>query len=193
MQNLGWACRIAVGIGAVFAASALGAAEAPPLAGCYERIYDAAHLSKHKDQLVVRVRLAVGPTSPAMAEAPAGDAAPIIADGVLKIWVHGQRRSFDSHGACQAENNGLLCNGSLSAAEADTCRSKQDGVRQCRVEPADSGSFKVEVKPEGVLVVIRERLELVPAPYDAGPFLSLSPTNIENRAFLLKRAPGSCQ
>ena len=39
------------------------------------------------------------------------------------------------------------------------------------------------------MVTIRERLELVPAPYDAGPFLYFGPTNPENRAFLLTRKP----
>ena len=48
-------------------------------------------------------------------------------------------------------------------------------------------SFAVEARADGVLVSVRERLELVPAPYDAGPFLYLSPRNAENRAFVLKR------
>jgi hypothetical protein len=193
MRALGWVFAFAVGMGPVLAASVVGAAEGPPLAGCYVRVYDAAHLARHKGQLVTQVTLSVGPASPVLAEASAGDAKPIIADGVLKVRVRGKRQSFDSSGACHAEGSGLLCRGSLSAAEADTCKSKQDGVRPCRIDPADSGSFKVEGQPDGVLVSIRERLELVPAPYDVGPFLSLGPTNTENRAFLLKSEPGACK
>jgi len=79
-----------------------------------------------------------------------------------------------------------MCLGSLSAAEADTCKSKRDGVRDCRVDPTDAGSFTVEGRPDGLLISIQTRLELVPAPYDVGPYLSLSAGNAENRAFLLK-------
>ena len=77
--------------------------------------------------------------------------------------------------------------GSLSAAEESTCKSKRDGLRQCRIEPGDAGGFKVEGKPEGVLVSIPKRLELLQEPYDVGPYLNLSSSNVENRAFLLKK------
>jgi len=176
--------RTAVATGAVLAASAVGAVEAPPLAGCYERVYDAAHLSTRKGPLVVRATISIAATR---AGAQTDNRNPVIADGDLKIWVRGRSQSFDSLGACRAEGNNLLCGGSLSAAEADTCKSKHDGVRQCRIDSTDAGSFRVEGKPEGVLVSIRERLELVPAPYDGGPYLYFSPTNAENRTFLLKR------
>ena len=86
-----------------------------------------------------------------------------------------------------SRGDGLLCLGSLSAAEADECRSAGDGVRQCRIVSND-GLFQVQRKAAGVLVTIRERLELVQAPYDGGPFLYLSPTNMENHDFLLPRS-----
>lgn len=176
--------RIAVATGAVLAASVAGATEPPPLAGCYERVYDAAHLSAHKGQLVVRATILIEATK---AGAQLDNRNPVIADGALKIWVRGRNQSFDSFGACSAEGGNLLCGGSLSAAEADTCKSKRDGVRECRIDSADAGGFKVEGKPDGVLVSIPERLELVPAPYDGGPYLNFSSANVENRAFLLKR------
>jgi hypothetical protein len=176
---------IAVATGAVLAAGAAGAAE-PPLAGCYERVYDAAHLSAHKGQIVLRATLSIAATK---AGEQTGKADPVIADGVLKIWVRGQKQSFDSIGACRADGANFVCDGALSAAEADTCKSKHDGVRQCRIDSNDPGSFKVEARPEGVLVSVRERLELVPAPYDGGPYLYFSPNNAENHAFLLKKAP----
>ena len=164
--------------GLVLAGSAASAAE-PPLAGCYERVYDAAHLSVHKGQLVVRATLSVAETK--------GFDAPIIADSDLKLWVRGKTKSFESHGACQAEGNNLVCNGSLSAAEDTTCKSKRDGLRDCRIDSSDPGGFKVEGKPEGVLVSIPKRLELLQAPHDGGPYLNFSSSNAENRAFLLKK------
>jgi hypothetical protein len=173
-----FACAAAV----VFMASAVNAAEAP-LAGCYERVYDAAHLSAHKGQLVVRATIAIEATK--FGE-QADKTNPFVADGSLKLWVRGKKQSFDSIGACRADGSNLICEGSLSAAEAERCKSERDGVRQCRNE-SGPGSFKVEGKPDGVLVSIREQLELVPAPYDGGPYLYFSPSNAENHAFLLKK------
>jgi hypothetical protein len=183
---------IAAVLAAVLAASGVVAAEAPPLAGCYERVYDAAHLSQHKGQLVVRATLLIAAES--FGE-QVGKANPIIASGVLKIWTRGRPQSFDSIGACRREANGLLCDGSLSAAETPTCKSKRDGVHdECRIDAGFAGSFKVEDRPEGVLLSIHERLELVPAPYDGGPFLYFSPSNAENHAFLLtKQTPEACK
>lgn len=161
-------------------------AEPPLLAGCYERVYDAAHLQQHPGQLVIRATLAVASDN---FPNEAGKANPIIASGVLKLRVRGRPQSFNSLGACWAEGRGLVCNGSSSAAEAESCKSAQDGVRQCRIDGGDSGTFQIEGKPDGVMVAIRDRLELVPPPYDGGPFLYLSPTNPENHAFLLARKP----
>jgi hypothetical protein len=162
-----------------------GTTNTPPLAGCYERSYGSAHLAAHKGQLVTRATLSISAASPEK------QSANFIADGDLKIWVRGRNQSFDSLGTCRAEGDGLLCNGSLSAGEADECKSKRDGIRQCRIYEG-GGSFEAVGKPDGVLVTVRERLELVPAPYHDGPFLYFSPTNTENHAFLLKRAFGVC-
>jgi hypothetical protein len=163
----------------VLAAGAAFAAE-PPLAGCYERVYDAAHLSAHKGQLVVRATIAITQTK--------GFDAPIVADAALKLWVRGKGKSFDSTGACTAKGDTLTCAGSLSAAEDTTCKSKADGLRQCRIDGGDAGGFKVEGRPEGVLVSIPKRLELLQDPYDGGPYLNFSSSNAENRAFLLTKA-----
>jgi hypothetical protein len=114
--------------------------------------------------------------------------APFVADAALKLWVRGKDKSFDSVGACSAKGNILSCAGSLSAAEEATCKSKRDGLRQCRIEPGDAGRFKIEGKPEGVLVSIPSRLELLQAPYDVGPYLNFSSGNAENHAFLLNKA-----
>ncbi len=176
--------QMAVAAGVVFAASEACAAE-PPLAGCYERVYDAAHLAAHKGQLVVRAAISIAATKAFDQKGPH----PIVADGVLKFWLRGKDKSFDSTGACSAEGNTLVCAGSLSAAEASTCRTGQDGLRQCRIDPGDAGGFKVEARPEGVMVSIPDRLELVREPYDGGPYLNFSSSNAENRAFLLRKTP----
>src|SRR5437763_9633784 len=168
------------------AGGAAGAAE-PPLAGCYERVYDAALLAAHKDQLVVRMTISIAKTDFPDQKGPN----PFVADGVLKVWVRGKDASFDSIGACWAEGKNLACNGSVSATEATICKSKQDGLRDCRIDLGESGGFKVEGKPDGVLVSIPDRLELLQRPYNGGPYLNFSSSNVENRAFLLTKT--ACQ
>ena len=158
-------------------------AETVPLEGCYERLYDTAHLAAHRDQIVVRLTLRIARAKPETRTRETQ-----IADANLKMWVRRHKQSFNSLGACSVSGDGLTCGGSLSAAEADTCRKPRDGVHDCLIDiNNDPGSFDIQPRPDGVLVSVRERLELVPAPYDAGPFLYLSPNNAENRAFLLKR------
>jgi hypothetical protein len=114
------------------------------------------------------------------------------ADAHLRIWVKGQKPSFGSSGACRPANGGLSCEGSLSAAEADACKTASDGVhRNCRISAATAGAFGVVAQADGLLVTMLRRLELVPEPYDGGPFLYFSPGNAENHAFALKPAPES--
>ena len=183
--------RTGLAIGtALLAVSLARGAPAASLAGCYERVYDAAHLARHKGQLVVRARLVVGtgiwPNDP-------GDPNPIIADAALEVWVRGSKLSFHSDGVCWAQGQGLVCNGSLSAAEVDACKTKADGVRDCRIDwPGAAGSFRLVPKPEGVLLTIPERLEVPETGPDGGPpFLYLSRGNAENHAFMLKSALAS--
>ncbi|MGA7994450.1 MAG: hypothetical protein WCA28_06015 [Bradyrhizobium sp.] len=177
---------------AAFCLGANVAAAEAPAPGCYERIYDPGHLAAHPGQLVVRATVLVKPLDPSEAKAfgPA-----FTADAHLKMWVKGQKPSFDSFGACRPADGGLACEGSLSTAEADECKSKNDGVhRDCRIGTATTGAFGVAVKADGLMVTILRRLELVPEPYDGGPFLYLSPGNAENHAFALKPAPvSSCK
>lgn len=180
----------ALALSAVLAVPAADAATQPPLAGCYQRVYDAAHLAAHKRQLVVRVALEVAGTK---AWPETTKVRPFIADGSLKIWIRGRKQSFDLGGACWADGDGLMCQGSLSAAEANSCKSKRDGVHDCRIHAGNPGFFRVAAQGQDVLITIRQRLELAPAPYDDGPFLYLSPTNAENHAFLLKATPGGCK
>jgi hypothetical protein len=166
----------------------VAAAEAPA-PGCYERIYDAAHLAVHPGQFVVRATVLVKPLDAAEAAALGPS---FSADAHLKMWVRGQKPAFDSFGACRPANSGMSCEGSLSAAEADACKTNNDGVhRDCRISAATTGAFGFAARPGGVMVTILRRLELVPEPYDGGPFLYLSPGNAENHAFALQPAPES--
>jgi hypothetical protein len=175
---------------ALWVASSAHGASTPPLAGCYERIYDAAHLARHRGQLVVRTRLEVEAGHFPNA---AGDAHPMIASAKLAVWVRGKKLSFDSFGACWAKDDGLACNASLSASETDSCKTKADGVRDCRIDwPDAAGSFRLAPKADGILLTIPERIELSETGSDAGPpFLYLSPGNKENHAFILKAAAAS--
>jgi len=171
--------RFATAAALIFAIT--GATAAAPLAGCYERSYDPAHLAKHKGQFVTRVRLLVKASS-------FGAGFPPI-DGHLEFWVAGHSRSFTSHGACEVNDGALDCGGSLSAAEADECETRRDGVRDCREGSGDSGSFRVAPQGNGVLVSVTARLEVPESNDDAGPpFLYLDPRNTENHDFLLPKA-----
>src|SRR5258708_21081222 len=102
MARIFW---VATAASLVLAASTASAAE-PPLAGCYQRVYDAAHLSAHKGQLVVRATIEIAETK--------AYNAPIIADASLRLWVRGKDKSFDSTGPCSAKGNSLTVAGSLS-------------------------------------------------------------------------------
>ncbi len=161
------------------------AAGEPAFSGCYARAYDQAHMQKHKAQIVSKATLDVKAPP---ADWPPIDGKPAAAMADLKLWVRGHKQPFETHGVCWSDGDGLRCGGSLSAAEAEPCETKRDGVRNCRVDATDSGAFGIRRKGAGLLVVIVERLELVPAPFDGGPFLSLSPGNAENHAFELAAA-----
>jgi hypothetical protein len=107
------------------------------------------------------------------------------------MWAGTGKTSFDSLGVCWAEDDGLICNGSDSAAETSVCKTKKDGVRDCRRDDARNGRFRIAAKGEGVLLSVVERLELPQTGSDVGPYLYLSPDNAENHDFLLKAAPAA--
>lgn len=180
MKAIGRAC---VFLAAVAWPATTGAAEEPPH-GCYARVYAPDHLAAHRGQLVSRVTLLVKP-----ADASArGTAKEPVVDGNLSIWIRGRKERFDSLGACSRTREGFSCGGSISAAEADVCKTSSTGARDCRVDPGDAGGFDILSRPNGVVVRIRNRLELVPKPYDGGPFLNLAGQDAENHDFLLEPA-----
>lgn len=165
-------------------------ADAAPMEGCYERLYDVAHLSAHKDQFVVRASLSI---KPATAEQKGDAQHGIVANANLKIWVRGRKKGFDTLGACEMKGDVLDCGGSISAAETEVCAGKRAGVHDCRIDMGDAGGFEIEKKPGGVLVTVPDRLDLAQPPYDGGPFLNLIATDSENRSFLLNPSADACK
>ncbi|PPD44146.1 MAG: hypothetical protein CTY15_07835 [Methylocystis sp.] len=176
-------CGLFLAACAPFFAQPAHAEEIVPLAGCYERVYDAAWLKGRPGQIVRRVTLFVAKTS--VPQAPE-DKQPILADATLAM--HVGATAFSTLAACYWEKIGLVCNAALSAEETSLCKSKEDGVRDCRVSMTDAGSFGLAQKPEGLMLTVRERLEML-GPMDRSSFLYLSPDNVQNRAFLLAPAP----
>jgi hypothetical protein len=143
------------------------AAEVTPIAGCYEIFFDTKYLGAHKGQIVTRALALIKATD--MPKSP--EYRQITFDADIELSVKDTKDYFISHGSCWAIKGGISCNGSLSAADADTCKIKTTGLRDCRVSMADAGGFKVASRPKGVIVTISDRLELVQRPYNGGPFL----------------------
>jgi hypothetical protein len=158
------------------------AEEIVPLAGCYTRAYDENWLKAHRRQIIRRVKLLVTRTS--VPETP-GEAKPILADAML-IMTTGET-AYSTIGACYWDKLGLVCNASLSATKAPSCKTGEDGPRDCRISPGDPGSFEIAQKTSGLVVSIRERLELG-GPFEQRSFLYLSPDNQQNHSFLLQQA-----
>jgi len=178
-------CLMRVASSVALLASPASAEEITPLAGCYERAYDAAWLKAHRGQIVRRVTLLVTKTS--VPETP-GEKQPILADALLVLWAG--ETAFSTIGACYWDKVGLACNASLSEVKAPLCKSGGDGPRVCRLPDTNPGVFEIAQKSAGLQFTIRERLEL-PGPTDGRAFLYLSPDNPDNRAFLLQPAPAS--
>jgi hypothetical protein len=153
--------------------------------GCYERAYDKAHLKEHSAQLIARATLEVMPRTPEMA--PSG----AVAIGNLRLWVRKKRDSFQSYGTCHLDGGALSCRGSSSAYEAGGCPTQEDGVASgCRRVGRDNGVFRIESRPEGVLVMISKPIEMHGFMIESD-FLYLGPDNEENSKFLLLRR-GKC-
>jgi len=161
------------------------AEEIIPLAGCYERVFDAAWMKAHPGQRVSRVTLLVA--KPSAPETP-GEAHPILADALLAMWVG--EAAYTTIGACSWETTGLVCAASLSERRAPTCRTGADGVRDCRLPAGDAGVFDLSQQPTGLAFAVRERLEL-PGPLDGQSFLYINADSPEHRSFLLAPAPAA--
>lgn len=166
------------------------AADRLPANGCYERLYDAAHLKAHKGHFVLRARVEIVVPFDEQLKATSTT---IAANADFRVWVRGRKKRFESYGACTAQTGALACGGSVSAAEDDFCDHNNPGVHDCRVHDADAGDFKIEVQPEGVLLTIVKRLELLYEGSDTGPYLNLVESDAENHSFLLVRTGDVCR
>lgn len=156
-----------------------------PLAGCYERVFDAAWMRAHHGQSVQRITLLV--TQPAAPETP-GETRPILADALLVMWVKDE--GFSTIGACAWEKTGLACAASLSERRASTCKSGADGLRDCRMPAGDAGAFDLSQKSAGLTFTVKERLELA-GPLDGQKFLYINADNPDHRTFVLQPAPAA--
>lgn len=159
--------------------------EITPLAGCYERVFDAAWLKAHPGQRVSRLTLLVA--KPVAPETP-GENQRILADALLVMWV--KEEGFSTIGACAWEKTGLACAASLSERRAPTCRSGADGLRDCRMPAGETGAFELSQKASGLSFTVKERLELA-GPLDGHTFLYINADNPDHRSFTLQPAPAS--
>lgn len=189
---MGWQKNI-LALSAISALAAITGASAAsagsPRMGCYERVYDSRHLQAHRGQYVVEATLNI---SPARAE-QRGSKWGIAVNADLTLRVRGQNVAFETYGSCSRRNGALECGGSVSAAEEDQCRSSKSGVHNCRVDLGDAGDFRIETRPEGVVVSIPKRLELVALGSDTGPYLNLVSNDGENSDFLLRPSADACE
>lgn len=159
-----------------------------PLAGCYERVFDAAWMKAHRGQSVQRITLLV--TKPAAPET-LGENRRILADALLVMWVKDE--GFSTIGACAWEKTGLACAASLSERRAPTCKSGADGLRDCRMPAADAGVFELSQKTAGLTFTVQDRLELA-GPLDGRNFFYINADNPDHRSFVLQAAaPGACR
>lgn len=113
--------------------------ELPPnRAACFERIYDAAHLTAHPRQEVTRIQL----SQEASTDAKPGEEEQLFLS--VEINVRGKPGPYVLGGFCKAQGKGLLC------------------------EPEwEAGSFKVEAAPDGTLLVTNNSMTFNPHGYDA--------------------------
>lgn len=154
------------------------AAAAPPF-GCHSQVFDARHMRAHPGRIVRKVTLDIAPPRP---EQLASGPTQIISTAHLRMWAKGSRAVFESFGVCSEVAAGFECIGHDKANEHITCKTGTPGVHKCRT-PARAETFRLERRPEGVLVTIPIGLELDAG--ETGPYLNLMASDRENSAFLV--------
>jgi hypothetical protein len=147
-----------------------GAEQAPdPWTGCWSRVYDAVHLSKHPEQKVAAMTLAIVARDGASGDAPGNYLAKV------KVLLRDKPESY-------ANQDGARC-----VASGDKLFCFTDGFFL--------GKFSVERAGKNMKLAIGaadEHLALVPG-VDLAGFIVLSPANPEHTLFLLNPAPAkSC-
>lgn len=157
-----------------------------PKVGCYKRDYDSKHLLAHKLQYVRKITLGIEPLRPEQIASAHGD---IFNNADLRIWVKGSTSVFETFSVCREKDGGYECTGHDRANEHQTCKENTPGVHNCRT-PARAETFRIEQRPEGVLITVPVGLELDAG--ETGPYLNLMFSDRQNSKFLLSSA-GACR
>ena len=157
---------VVVGCSAAFA-QAEGAEEAPePWIGCWARVYDAVHLSKHPGQKVAALTLSIATREGTSGDAPGNYLAKVTA------LLRDKPDTYSNPG------------GARCVASGDKLSCFTDGFFL--------GKFSVERAGKNIKLAISgadEHVALVPG-VDLSSFVVLSPENPEHTLFLLNPAPG---
>jgi hypothetical protein len=136
-----------------------------PWLGCWTRVYDAVHLSKHPGQKVAAMTLSISPR---------------------------EGESSDSPGKYSAKLTALMRDKQATYAIPDAARCVDAGDKlTCFTDGVLLGKFGVERAGKNVKVAIKaadEHVALVPG-VDLAEFVVLSPENPEHTLFLLNPAP----
>lgn len=138
----------------VLAAAGLDQPALSEIKGCYERIYDSAHLKKHGAQKVVRLRLQYGfETGPETPEADING---------LDFWLRGDRNPRYAIPICETDSKPLRC-GLESDRGSFTLEETAGGVRLTNtsylraVDPDSEDEGGIELLPDA-----EHRLFLLP-------------------------------
>lgn len=140
------------------------AAPADPWIGCWTRVYDAAHLAKHKGQEVTALTLSISERE------PAGDKDP---GKYLAMITAKMRGAGDSY----TNLDGARC-------------TEASGALSCVTDGFYLGQFSLEPAAKNMKIALKggDHLALVPG-VDLDAFVELSPDNPEHSLFLLQPAP----
>jgi hypothetical protein len=137
--------------------------------GCWSRVYDAVHLSKHPAQKIAAMTLSVAPREGGSDEAP---------------------------GAYRAKITALVRDKHDTFANPESARCVEQGATlSCFTDGFFIGQFSIERAGKNRKLALRgagQNLALVPG-VDLGHFIVLSSQDAENALFLLQAAPAkSC-
>jgi hypothetical protein len=149
----------------LFCQAAFAQDDTDPWLGCWTRIYDAAHLTKHPGQSVTAMTLAITSHS--------GEGGDYRAKVTAKL-----RDKTDSY----ANLDAALCSVAGDAKDRLACAGNGIFMDQFRLQPA-AKNMKLAMQGDN------EHIALMPG-VDISAFVLLSPGNPENALFLLQPAPG---
>lgn len=137
--------------------------------GCWGRVYDAAHLAKHKGQTVTGITAVIDPRTPAGEQDPGPHAARVAAT------LRGNAETLTTLAPARCAHGGD------AATEL-----------RCVLDGFFIGQFRVERAGKNLKLVLRDRDGVVVVPgVDLGAFIRLTPENPEQAAFLLNPQPAS--